>query len=149
MSRDKSPHQQRVEMFMEKAGQAVPSKPILPDFPTRRLRAKVILEEALEAIEGLGFEAIKKPWSEDWDVQEAYIPDLLKIVDGCADLSVVSVGTLSACGVADVDVMVEVDKNNLEKFGPGGYRRPEDGKWIKPPDHKPPDIKRILEDQAR
>lgn len=36
-----------------------------------------------------------------------------------------------------------VDENNLAKFGPGGYRR-DDGKWIKPPGHKPPAIAKAL-----
>jgi predicted HAD superfamily Cof-like phosphohydrolase len=41
-----------------------------------------------------------------------------------------------------------VDQNNLAKFGPGGHRR-EDGKWVKPPDHKPPDIAGLLDKLAK
>ncbi len=75
---------------------------------------------------------------------------LVDIVDGCADISVVTIGTLSACGVSDEPIMREVDDNNLAKFGPGHYIR-DDGKLVKPPDHKPPRIAetlRILKDKA-
>jgi predicted HAD superfamily Cof-like phosphohydrolase len=68
---------------------------------------------------------------------------LVEIADGCADISVVTIGTLSACGIADLPILEAVDDNNLQKFGPGGYRR-EDGKWIKPPGHKPPDLRSLI-----
>ncbi|RME74113.1 MAG: hypothetical protein D6785_16225, partial [Planctomycetota bacterium] len=74
-------------------------------------------------------------------------PSLVEIADGCADIMVVTTGTLSACGISDIPLQEEVDQNNLSKFGPGGYER-EDGKWVKPPDHKPPKILKILEDQG-
>jgi len=65
--------------------------------------------------------------------------DVEGVVDGCADISVVTIGTLIAFGVDDEPVLEEVDSANLRKFGPGGYRR-EDGKWMKPPDWTAPDI---------
>jgi len=148
MSHEKSPHQQRVELFMAKAGQAVPDRPTVPDEATRRLRANLILEEALETIEALGFQVTLKPFDGEIEVgPQVRDPDLEKVVDGCADTIVVTTGTLSAFGVADVAVQAEVDNNNLSKFGPGGHRR-EDGKWIKPPTWTPPDIKGILKAQA-
>lgn len=149
MSILKSPHQQRIEAFMEKAGQAIPPKPVLPDGEIRKLRAKLILEEALETITALGFVVV---WADSGADSGELIPalrphgnppDLVGIADGCADISVVTVGTLSACGIGDEDLMRVVDENNLAKFGPGGYRR-EDGKWVKPPDHKAPDITGLL-----
>jgi len=138
-----TPHQARVAEFMRLAGQELPQLPGLPSLGIRKLRAKLILEEALETLKGLGYEPVKKPWSQDWDVQEAYEPDLVEIVDGCADISVVTTGTLLACGVGDEDLLKLVDENNLAKFGPGGYRR-EDGKWMKPAEHKAPDIAGLL-----
>lgn len=146
MSRDKTLHQQRVERFMEKAGQAVGKTPMLPDSATLELRAKLVLEEAIETINALGF-AVKVITPGVYTLEKMFEPDLVEIVDGCADLSVIATGTLSACGVADADVLNEVDNNNLSKFGPGGYRR-EDGKWMKPPDYKKPDIEAILRDQT-
>jgi predicted HAD superfamily Cof-like phosphohydrolase len=154
-TRAKSPHQQRVEKFMGLAKQYIPDSPIVPDAKTRELRAKLILEEALETIKGLGFTPI---WNPELFEQPAYIfkEDILfypndsvslkEIVDGCADIIVITTGTLSACGVSDVSVQEAVDNNNLAKFGPGhSYRA--DGKLIKPPDHKHPDIEGLLKKQ--
>jgi predicted HAD superfamily Cof-like phosphohydrolase len=162
MSRDKSFHQERVEQFMAKANQHVPSQPTIPDEATRRFRAKIILEEALETIEGLGFYVTMKDqgtweqlvsidqceFSKEFPNKATLEPDLIKIVDGCADVRVVTTGTLSACGVADEPVQEEVDESNLRKFGPGSYKR-EDGKWMKPPDFRPPDIEAVLAAQAK
>ena len=149
MSGEKSWHQQRVEQFMAKAGQNVPDRPTVPDEATCRLRAKLILEEALETVEALGFQVVMKPFDGEIEVgPKVHEPDIESVVDGCADNIVVTTGTLSAFGVADEAVMLEVDNNNLSKFGPGGYRR-DDGKWIKPPTWTPPKIMRILQDQMK
>jgi len=150
----KTEHQLRVEEFMRLAGQQVPTRPLLASPEVRRLRAGLILEEALETIEALGFEVLMKPTDGEADsgpdalnhgelvVSEKQVrePDLVEIVDGCADISVVTTGTLCALGVSDKMILAEVDANNLQKFGPGSYRRESDGKWIKPPGHKAPDI---------
>lgn len=147
----KSEHQRRVEEFMRLANQAVPPKPIVPSREIRHLRAKIILEEAIETIHGLGFNICltggHRILAEDnFELSsDGHVPpDLVEIVDGCADIRVVTTGTLSACGVPDKLVQFEVDQNNLAKFGPGGYRRESDGKWMKPPGHKPPRIKEIV-----
>ena len=49
-----SPHCERVREFMERAGQDTPLEYTPLDEPTRILRAKLILEEALETIRELG-----------------------------------------------------------------------------------------------
>ena len=74
--------------------------------------------------------------------------DLEGVVDGCADISVVTVGTLIAFGVDDEPVLREVDEANLRKFAPGSYMR-EDGKWMKPPNWTPPDIDGVLRRQVK
>ena len=72
-------------------------------------------------------------------------PDLVEIADGCADISVVTIGTLIACGIKDKKLIEVVDQNNLDKFGPGhSYRA--DGKLIKPPGHTKPDIQQIIDE---
>lgn len=153
----KTEHQKRIEEFMKLAGQSVPEKPIMPDIDTRKLRAKLILEEALETIEGLGFDLDTNPsigdsryhfYSNGLKLVDNGNPSLESIADGCADISVVTIGTLSACGISDKNILEMVDNNNLAKFGPGGYRR-DDGKWVKPPDHRPPDIAGELEKQSK
>lgn len=140
----KSAHQQRVERFMrEVAGQEVLSKPKLPDAVIRRLRAKLILEEALETVKALGFMGKVEPTTSGhhFDIFPVGEPSLVSIADGCADISVVTVGTLSACGIVDTPLLEEVDRSNLAKVG--GYRR-ADGKWMKPATWTPPDIKGVL-----
>lgn len=142
-------HALRIEKFMRLAGQDCPVKPTLPSVLIRKHRARLILEECLETLNGLGFK-VSGPDSE-WvtvdDLVEVDSGNLLEIVDGCADLSVVTIGTLIACGVQDYEVLEEVDKNNLAKFGPGGYKN-EVGKWIKPPGHPRPDLESILKTQV-
>jgi|ETNvirnome_2_130_1030620.scaffolds.fasta_scaffold29012_2 predicted HAD superfamily Cof-like phosphohydrolase len=155
----KTEHQLRVEELMIRASQNIPCCPKMPDEKTRNLRATLILEESLETIRALGFELKFKHYNEDgsyesvtlnpnedMELENKYDPSLKDIIDGCADVSVVTIGTASACGVAMSPILKEVDENNLKKFGPGGYRR-DDGKWMKPPGHKPPDIDGLIEEQ--
>ncbi len=152
-----TPHYTRVRVFMQKIGQATPASPVVPDEKTRLLRAKLILEEAIETIRAMGVGVRLR----DTEGQEGLVTvdphelsfyingevDLEEVVDGCADISVVTIGTLIAFGVDDEPVLEEVDQANLRKFGPGSYER-DDGKWIKPPDWTPPDILGVLERQA-
>lgn len=171
LTQPRSLHQRRIDELMLKAGQALPTTPTIPDEATRLLRAKLIMEEALETIDALGISVGARLCSHepDTDLYEglvfenlSFMPQsileetgrispsslteeerLCLIADGCADLSVVTIGTLSACGIADIPILEAVDENNLQKFGPGGYRR-EDGKWVKPPGHKPPDLRSLI-----
>lgn len=154
---DKTKHQKRVEMLMHAAKQALPQQPMLPDIGVRKLRASIILEEALETVRALGFAPMVQIPGNGGRVEakigdiefspHKHEADLIKIVDGCADVSVVTIGTLSACGVSDKAVLEAVDKNNLGKFGPGHSYR-EDGKLIKPPGYKPPDFAEVLREQG-
>lgn len=166
---EQSDHQQRVNHFMRLAKQDVPSAPTIPSPEVRALRARLILEEALETIDALGctvtanvagmemgemiYEKITAKGLKAGHVviKAEHDPDLTEIVDGCCDVMVVTTGTLSACGVNDAQPQRMVDENNLAKFGPGHTIR-EDGKLIKPPGHKAPDlageILRQVEEQA-
>lgn len=174
----RSHHQRQVEEFMRLAGQSVPSSPCIPDEQTRILRAKLMFEEVMETIRALGVSVYwNMPSREELDAEggaEHFVGvcvsaeqcklsfdlqgevDLVEVVDGCADVAVVTTGTLVTCGIADFDVQNTVNFNNLAKFGPGGYRAdgtPEKpgpvGKWMKPPNHQPPDIAGIIEAQKR
>lgn len=141
-----TPHYDKVKEFMVGARQNPPDAPCIPDAKTRELRARLILEEALETVQALGFEACLRcgdglesiGHENDIVFDEGPEPDLSQIVDGCCDIKVVTTGTLIACGVPDVMFQGMVDDNNLEKLRRGTIR--EDGKLVKPPDHKPPDI---------
>lgn len=146
---EKSEHQHNVESFMLRAGQSVPVVPTEPDEATRILRAKLILEEALETIrDGLGVDILKddlSPVLHESKIEFAIARpfNMRDTADGCADLRVVTTGTLSACGITDGELTRLVDRNNLQKFGPGHSIR-EDGKLIKPPGHEPPNIVGLL-----
>jgi predicted HAD superfamily Cof-like phosphohydrolase len=156
---DKSYHQLQVEAFMLRQNNPLQTVPVVPTKPSpqaRILRAKLIIEEALETIEGLGVDLFLVSYDQplrqdgavsltraklDFEANERF--DLIEAVDGCCDLRVVTTGTLSAMGIPDAAVQCEVDNNNLQKFGPGHKIR-EDGKLIKPMGHKPPRIHHIL-----
>ena len=120
--RTKTEHQQRVEQLMDGAEQHVPDRPMVPDEKTRLLRARLILEEVIETIEALGCQMVvnQEDWitpKDDMVLVEVIGPgDLEGIADGCADVIVVTTGTLSACGIADDSLQTEVDNNNLKKF---------------------------------
>ncbi len=151
-----TPHYTRVREFMQKAGQETPASPIIPDEETRILRAKLILEEALETIRALGVSVTAQSVDKSVDVTDEDADllfrikdqvDMEAVVDGCADISVVTIGTLISFGVDDEPILEEVDAANLRKFAPGSYRR-DDGKWMKPPDWSPPDISSLLTAQT-
>lgn len=154
-------HYQRISRFMEMAGQDVPKEPGIPNAEVRQLRARLIFEEALETISALGcavcissidgFETrelnenntVVRSKSEYMGTGGRTV-DIGEVIDGCCDISVVTMGTLIAFGVPDKPFLREVDRANLDKFGPGGYKR-DDGKWVKPPDHQPPNILGVLD----
>lgn len=172
----KSSHQVAVETFMRLGGQELPSKPTIPDVEIRRLRAELILEECIETIRSLGFKI--DPEDDNLFLEERYKPNLVEIVDGCSDILVVTTGTLSACGVADIRPIEIVNENNLAKFkwsdsevdklyedrnNFGKYLwtrfkigdeiftcvKDSNGKIIKPPSHKKPSLDKELEEQSK
>lgn len=135
-------HYDRIKTFMKLAGQETPEEPITPSLEIRKLRAKLILEEALETIYALGFEIEQQDNHKFW-MNEVTHFNQIEVVDGCCDISVVTIGTLIACGVPDDIFLREVDQNNIEKIQNSTIR--DDGKLVKDPDHKPPKIQEILE----
>jgi predicted HAD superfamily Cof-like phosphohydrolase len=156
-------HQAAVEIFMRLAGQETPAVPTVPDEATRQLRARMILEEALETIHALGVTASMYAGGAHYDLAMqgdsdagynehmvftcSHKPDLVEIADGVADVIVVATGTALACGIRPEPIQQLVDESNLAKFGPGSKRR-EDGKWLKPPGWEPPKIAEELQRQG-
>ncbi len=153
-------HQKNIDEFMHHAKQDLPEKPTIPAQKIRGLRAKLILEEAIETISALGFDLWYEPANCSYESSSYHyvLPEFLEITpkiiseehisleeiaDGCADLSVVTIGTLSACGIADTPLLNLIDENNLSKFD-GGETIRADGKLIKSPNWKAPDIKGLL-----
>lgn len=164
---NQTPHQSRIEDFMRKAKQDVPDKPTIPSNEVAILRAKLIHEESGETIRALGVSPIyvfqvrfaegTQPLTFQIDLskikqselifEKTGPTNLIEVADGCADISVVTIGTLSACGIKDGPVLEAVDQNNLEKFGEGHYWR-EDGKLCKSPNHKKVDLEAVLKEQS-
>lgn len=100
--------QQRVRDWMKAFGQDCPTQPTIPSLEIRKLRAKLILEEALETIKGLGLDVYDEMYdshltsaNNSFRFEEGVgglQPNLIDIIDGCEDLKVVTEGTLVACG---------------------------------------------------
>lgn len=149
-------HYKQVRKFMEEANQEVHDVPTVPSERTRVLRAKLIMEEALETIRGLGIGVIADGRGRNdpmFDIHSGNLqfkdigdPDLVEVADGCADIKVVTTGTLISCGIDDEPLQDIIDESNLAKFGEG-HRIREDGKLVKPSDWKAPDIQFILDMQ--
>lgn len=152
-------HYERVKKVMMHFGQATPEVVTIPDDDTRILRARLMSEEVLETIEkGLGISIfVRNPVtggvvSVDFSKLEFEIErpvDMVELVDGCYDTTVVTTGTLISVGVPDMPGQELVDDANLAKFGGG---KDEYGKFQKPPGWKPADIAGFLqqlEDEAK
>lgn len=160
---DISEHVQLVAAFNKLAGSEVSNTIHIPDADTRILRAKLILEEALEAIETLGVEVSLNELSEstsaadltgialemaDFEFTDMGTDkvDVVGLAKECCDVRVVTTGTLVAFGIPDTYALQNfVDTNNILKFrkDKDGYKR-EDGKWCKPSDHPKPKIAEFL-----
>lgn len=127
--------------------------PGIPSTETRLLRARLILEEALEVVNALGFEMYCGPFRldmpnvtispyHDLNPQKPIEPNLTEAIDGLCDLNYVSYGTADALGVDLDPFFEEVHASNLAKVsGP----KDAHGKQQKPPGWKPPRIKEMLE----
>lgn len=118
----------------------------IPEEETRRLRARLILEEAFETVAALGFD----PFVDDGRVrfylgmenvklEPGKEPDLEQIIDGCCDEIYVCTGTLVSCGVPDVPHLREVCRANDSKFPAGRVILDSNGKFGKPLNWIPPD----------
>lgn len=146
-------HINAVRTFCKKAGQPVPDMLTIPDKHDILLRAKLIMEEALEMCEGLGVSVsprslVCEPIEStiDLDFSICANPDPVKIMDACADMLWVGVtGPAVLFGLSDkLEACIqEVDRSNLSKFI-DGHRDPSTGKWIKGPAYSPANIEFII-----
>lgn len=103
--------------------------------PTREeveLRTDLITEE----LEELNDELF--PRAEDWRFTAN--PDKAKVAKELADLLYVVYGTAASFGIPIDDVFNLVHLSNLSKLTNGKIERREDGKVLKGPDYRPPDL---------
>ncbi len=129
--------QKDIQLFMDKAGQSFPTIPTIPDDKTIELRLRLILEEFRELVYACGYDYDEESdtFVKDLDGEV----DIVEVADALTDINYVTKGAGIAFGIDLEPIFKLVQDSNMAKFGPGGYRR-EDGKWMKPPDWKKPDI---------
>lgn len=144
--------QNAVEDFHRKFGSTIGETPELRD---RELRAKLILEEAVETCAALGFSVwanIEEPGDPGVSPhkQLAYFhkaydkPDFVEVIDGLADVIYVVLGAAVTFGINLEPFFEEVHRSNMAKEQ-GGVRG--DGKILKPAGWQPPALEEILEVQ--
>ena len=119
--------QEDIVTLMTQFEQEVKESPALPDTATRLLRARLVLEEALEFVKGCGCTVTLSGSS---DARPAVIddirvvpdpngtPDFTEYVDGCIDQLVVTYGALNAAGVKAQSAWDEVQRSNMSKAWP-------------------------------
>jgi predicted HAD superfamily Cof-like phosphohydrolase len=116
-----------VRQFHEAFGVPAYDTPRIPPKDRRKLRRKLIREEFKELMR-----ALRKN-------------DLIGIADGGADLNVVICGTMLEYGINLDAVLEEVHASNMSKLGADG--KPilrEDGKVLKGPNYREPNIPEVL-----
>ena len=116
-----------VEEFMTAFGQDVEKVASMPDRKTAMLRLKLILEEYEEL---------------ETAVEEHH---LVGIADALTDILYVTYGAGHAFGIDLDECFEEVHESNMSKLGPDGkpiYR--DDGKVMKGPDYREPDLRKVL-----
>ena len=116
-----------VEEFMTAFDQDVQKKASMPDRKTAMLRLKLILEEYEEL---------------ETAVEEHH---LVGIADALTDILYVTYGAGHAFGINLDECFEEVHESNMSKLGPDGkpiYR--DDGKVMKGPDYREPDLRKVL-----
>lgn len=134
----------RVRAFHEKFGHPVRHTPTVPSEEEVRFRIRLITEEYLEFLTAcVDVELIgaKKFRSIIGDVPIKV--NLVDAYDALLDLAYVIEGTHATFGTLAEPGMVEVQRSNMEK-DPNG----PDGKPVKGPGWKPPQIEKVLRDQG-
>ena len=118
---------EKVGLFMSTFGQEIKKKPSLSTDKINDLRIKLIEEELKEFKEAI----LNK--------------DLKEVADALTDILYVTYGAGHAFGINLDDCFEEVQKSNMSKLGEDG--RPiynQDGKVMKGPNYKAPDLKKVI-----
>lgn len=126
------------------------TKPAVPSADVVRLRLRLIFEETFELLQATAGrcnpEVIEANAAVSKIIEEVGgILDFPAFIDALHDIDYVVEGTRITCGVNGAPIADEVHRANMDKTL--GHRR-EDGKWIKPEGHKPPDIDGELRKQG-
>lgn len=137
-----------VAEFHRAMGQPVADDPgVLLTVDRIRLRLSLILEETAELADALGSDGgtvgilhgvIDRLKTDAFSGAQ----DIVGAADALADIQYVTAGTAVEMGIPLGDVLREVHKSNMTK--PGGPTR-ADGKVLKGPHYRPPDVAGVLE----
>lgn len=164
----RSCHQLRVEKLLLGFGKQLPPTPRLPDRKEILCQLRMLAEEFFELCVAAGVSIeLREPVTAPYDLGDARVtrvtpvlyeklafvndpqatPDLPLMMDGAADVSVLNVGLMSLCGVADQPLLETVDGNNLLKIATA-TKDPETGKFVKHPNHPKPNFGACLAAQG-
>lgn len=145
-----------VHEFMCLFGQPVRYQPTadIPD-EERLLRARLVVEEALEFAAALGVRVTGI--ADDLHEHNAHSVhvelngdplDVVEAADALADITYVTEGSAWTLGVPLHDVFREVHRSNMTKADPetGRPNVSPDGKVLKPAGWTPPDVRGVLEE---
>lgn len=148
-----------VREFHKVFGHPIADNPIVPPLERRILRVNLILEEAIEfanasgvqitAIGGDRLGVVLTDGETAFVLEEGFadFPDIVKAADALGDLRVVTDGSNLEWGFPIEEVLYEINDSNMSKLGEDGkpiYR--EDGKILKGPNFKLPNIEKVLKD---
>lgn len=147
----------QVLAFHRAGGIPVLESPQVPPDDCVRLRARLVAENFFELLDALfGNGSIARPGSPALMraryqiacvIADATLDvDIVALADACADLDYVVEGTRLEFGIDGRPIAHAVHVSNMAKFGEGSHVR-EDGKIMKPPGWKPPDIAGLIRQQ--
>jgi predicted HAD superfamily Cof-like phosphohydrolase len=141
--------QASVAEMMRAFGQEARRTPaMIEDSIERELTAKLVLEEALEFVEALGFTVNLS--NGEINLHGELPTNLVEAVDAIGDILVVTYGAANRLGIRAYPIFQEVQRSNMSKVGPDGkiIRRKGDGKVLKPETYFPPDVEGELRRQG-
>lgn len=142
---------ERVREFHETFGHPVADEPTTIADERYVLRLALILEEAIELADALGFPTDDIKDSADYMLNKIgpriYDDkvDIVAVADALGDLEYVVNGAALEMGIPLPAVVEEIHRSNMTKLGPDGkpiYRA--DGKILKGEDYEPPNLQEVL-----
>lgn len=138
----------QVMAFHLATGNPVLDTPQVPGTERVQLRLRLIMEEAIEALEacaGIKLDALRRHAFDEVDQIEQDEVDLVALADALADLLYVIVGSELEFGIDGKAISREVHRSNMTK---AGAPRDENGKVTKGENYSPPDIEGCLRAQG-
>jgi predicted HAD superfamily Cof-like phosphohydrolase len=135
-----------VRQFHEAFNHPIAERPTEGSEALRRLRATLVLEEALEFAEACGYEVtLSLSGKPVLSTSPTTRHDLVAMADALGDLEYVVQGANLAFGLPSRTIFEEIHRSNMSKLGHDGkpiYR--DDGKVLKSTRYTPPALEPII-----